>query len=294
MKHNLALTLVAWASTVISRADRPPGPDVLADRPGNGVVIRRDGPLPRSADGRLVEGSPEFGPRHDGVTDRSAIVETRRRFDAVPGGHASSPDGLASLSPESSRAIRGRLVSAHDPGACVRRNVEVQGNPSSTARCRTGSVAEHTSGGKRLVFVDRRGVALQGYDPVSYVIDGKPAKGDPTIVATFDGGHYRFTSQEHRAAFLSDPRKYVPAYGGFCGYAASIGKVRPANPLLWSVVDGQLVVQHTQGAAALWEKDPKANKARADRFWPRLVELKAGKRNPIDRLLGKSVLANLP
>jgi len=34
-----------------------------------------------------------------------------------------------------------------------------------------------------------------------------------------------------------------------------------------------------------------SNKAKADANWPRLVEIKAGKTNPVDSLLGKSVLA---
>jgi hypothetical protein len=49
-------------------------------------------------------------------------------------------------------------------------------------------------------------------------------------------------------------------------------------------------VQHTKGADELWQKDVSGNKAKADRYWPLLVEAKAGKRDPIDSLLGKSVL----
>ena len=66
--------------------------------------------------------------------------------------------------------------------------------------------------------------------------------------------------------------------------------MRPADPLLWSIVDSQLIVQHTKGAAELWEKDVAGNKAKAGRYWPHLVEAKAGKKDPIDGLLGKSVL----
>jgi hypothetical protein len=33
------------------------------------------------------------------------------------------------------------------------------------------------------------------------------------------------------------------------------------------------------------------NKAKADKFWPRVVEVKAGQKNPVDSLLGNSVLA---
>jgi hypothetical protein len=40
----------------------------------------------------------------------------------------------------------------------------------------------------------------------------------------------------------------------------------------------------------LWQKDVSGNKAKADKYWPLLVEAKAGKKDPIDSLLGKSVL----
>jgi YHS domain-containing protein len=142
------------------------------------------------------------------------------------------------------------------------------------------------------VLTDKKGVALEGYDPVSYFTDGQPAKGDPKIEATFNGALYHFVSQANRETFEKDPTRYAPAYGGYCGYAASIGKVRPANPLLWSIVDGQLIVQHTKGAVELWDKDVPGNKAKADKLWPRLVEAKAGLKNPVDSLLGKSVLAD--
>ncbi len=146
------------------------------------------------------------------------------------------------------------------------------------------------SGGKTLVFTDKKGVALEGYDPISYFTDGKPMKGDPKIEATYNGALYHFVSQKHREMFEKSPSKYAPAYGGFCGYAASVGKVRPANPLVWSIVDGQLIVQHTKGADELWQKDVPGNKAKADKYWPLLVEAKAGKKHPIDSLLGKSVI----
>ena len=43
-------------------------------------------------------------------------------------------------------------------------------------------------------------------------------------------------------------------------------------------------------ADELWQKDVPGNKAKADKYWPLLVEAKAGKKDPIDSLLGKSVL----
>jgi YHS domain-containing protein len=150
--------------------------------------------------------------------------------------------------------------------------------------------ADQTPDHKVLVLKNKDGAAILGYDAVAYFTDHKPAKGNPKISSEYEGAKYYFVSAEHKALFDADPAKYAPAYGGYCGYAASIGKVRPADPLVWSIVDGRLIVQHTKGAAELWEKDVKGNKVKADKYWPLLVEAKAGKKDPIDSLLGKSVL----
>ena len=85
-----------------------------------------------------------------------------------------------------------------------------------------GLVIRNGTGGKSSACTDRKGVALGGFDAVSYFTDGKPVKGDAKIEATFNGALYHFVSQEHRETFERDLLKYIPAYGGFCGYAASI------------------------------------------------------------------------
>jgi len=164
---------------------------------------------------------------------------------------------------------------------------------TATLALAAAALADHAAGhAKTLILKNKESAAILGYDPVAYFTDSKPAKGNPTIEATFNGALYHFTSQAHRETFEKDRTKYAPAYGGYCGYAASIGKVRPANPLLWSIVDGQLIVQHTKGAVELWQKDVPGNKAKADKYWPRLVEAKAGVKDPVDSLLGRSVLVD--
>ena len=70
--------------------------------------------------------------------------------------------------------------------------------------------------------VDKNGLALQGYDPVAYITDNHPVKGDPNLTASYNGATYQFASAEHQKAFKDNPTKYEPQFGGFCGYAASI------------------------------------------------------------------------
>ena len=69
---------------------------------------------------------------------------------------------------------------------------------------------------KAAVNVDASGLALRGYDPVAYFTVGQAMVGDPRFTAKLDGATYRFASAANREAFLKNPAKYVPAYGGFC------------------------------------------------------------------------------
>jgi len=267
----------------------------------SGLAIEGYDPVAYFTANKPMKGNPKFTFEYEGATYRFASAEHQALFEANPQkyapayggycGYAASIDRLSPVSPEWFQIEDGKLILQHNKKAFDLFNKELAPNVQKAEANWPGLVARNgVFGGKTLVFTDRKGVALEGYDPVSYFTDGKPAKGDRNIEATFNGALYHFVSQEHRAIFEKDPTKYAPAYGGFCGYAASVGKVRPANPLIWSIVDGQLIVQHTKGADELWRKDVAGNKAKADKYWPHLVAAKAGKKNPTDSLLGKSVL----
>src|SRR5437899_554140 len=152
------------------------------------------------------------------------------------------------------------------------------------------ALADQTPDHKVLVLKNKDGAAILGYDAVAYFTDNNPAQGNPRFQSEYEGAKYYFVSAEHKAMFDANPAKFAPAYGGYCGYAASIDRLSPISPERFQIIDGQLILQHTRGAAELWEKDVPGNKAKADKYWPHLVEVKAGKKDPIDGLLGRSVL----
>jgi len=251
-------------------------------------------------DNKPAKGDPKFQSEYEGAKYYFISAEHKALFDANPAkyapayggycGYAASIDRLSPISPEWFQIIDGRLILQHNGKATEKFNADPKGNLAKADLNWPGLVARNGSGGRTLVFTDKQGVALEGYDPICYFTEGQPKRGNPSIVATYNGALYHFVSQANRAMFEQSPSQYAPAYGGFCGYAASIGKVRPANPLVWSIVDGRLIVQHTKGAAELWAKDVAGNKHKADKYWPALVEAKAGTKDPIDGLLGKSVL----
>ena len=267
----------------------------------DGLAIQGYDPVAYFTDNKAVKGSPRFSSEYDGAKYLFASAEHKNLFEGGPAkyapayggycGYAASIDRLSPISPEWFQIEDGKLILQHNKKAFDLFNKELKENVVKADANWPGLVAKNgVFGGKALVYTDRKGVALGGYDPVAYFTQSEPQKGDSKIEATFNGALYHFVSQDYRATFEKDPTKYSPAYGGFCGYAASIGKVRPADPLIWSIVDGQLILQHTKGADELWKKDVAGNKAKADRNWPLLVTAKAGRKDPIDSLLGKSVL----
>lgn len=87
---------------------------------------------------------------------------------------------------------------------------------------------------------------------------------------------YRFVDVDHKNAFEKDPGKYVPQFGGFCGYAAAINKVSPVDPTIWQLVDGKLVLQHTPEAFRLFNSDVAGNYAKAQQNWPGLMHHRCG------------------
>ena len=80
------------------------------------------------------------------------------------------------------------------------------------------------------VCKDENGLALAGYDCTSYHDCDAPLKGDAVYVAEHNGAQYYFADDERRERFLSDPEKYLPAYGGYCAFAVANNDVFWINP----------------------------------------------------------------
>ena len=118
------------------------------------------------------------------------------------------------------------------------------------------------------VNVEASGVGLKGYDPLGYFNEGKPVEGNPTITAVHKGTAYAFASEANRDAFILDPDRYLPEYGGFCALGMSFGKKVDTDPKAWAIVDGKLYVQANMRAAELWKKNVPGNITKADVNWP--------------------------
>ena len=125
--------------------------------------------------------------------------------------------------------------------------------------------------------INSQNVIIEGYDPVAYFTDNKPVKGEEKFSAEYRGGTYWFASAEHAELFKKDPATYAPQYGAFCGYAVSIGKLRPVDPKIFQIENGRLILQHTREAYDLFNEDLKKSIEMADKNWPVIVANRSGK-----------------
>src|SRR5262245_38731225 len=101
----------------------------------------------------------------------------------------------------------------------------------------------------------RRGVAMDGYDPVAYFTGSRPVRGVAAFETRWNDAAWRFASAANLEAFRSDPERYAPQFGGYCAYAVSQGYTANGDPHIWTIVGGRLYLNYSTGAQTLWEKD---------------------------------------
>jgi len=257
---------------------------VLVNRDKNGLALQGYDPVAYFTDGKPLKGSPKITTKFEGATYYFATVDHRAQFTGDPAkyapafggycGYAASINRLSPIDPNFWQIVDGRLVLQHNQHAYDLFNKDLAANEKLAQGNWPSLVEKNGSAVKVLVNVDDQGVALMGYDPVSYFTDNQPVMGTAEFTAVYDGAMYHFVSMEHRVTFENDPAKYAPAFGGFCGYAASINKISPVDPTIFQVIDGRLVLQHTQEAYSLFNKDAAKSLAKADKNWPSLLEKK--------------------
>lgn len=127
-----------------------------------------------------------------------------------------------------------------------------------------------------LVNTSGDNLAIHGYDPVSYFVQGQPRQGLARYKALWQGAEWHFATEANRQRFLSDPERYAPRYGGFCAYAASYGQIADIDPNAWSIIDGRLYLNYSKRVREIWR--PRADEfiPDADILWPMVVKDQSG------------------
>lgn len=118
------------------------------------------------------------------------------------------------------------------------------------------------------------GVAIQGYDPVTYFTQEKAVEGNKNFSVFYEGALYYFSSAENKEAFKKTPAKYEPQYGGWCAYAmGKTGEKVEVDPETFKILDGKLYLfynKHFNNTLKSWNKDEMNLKANADANWQKI------------------------
>jgi hypothetical protein len=121
---------------------------------------------------------------------------------------------------------------------------------------------------ERLVADWHSGLAIMGFDPLSYFVDGQPQRGRPDLEYSFAGATWRFRNEGNRAAFIRSPERYMPRYGGYDPVGVARGAAVAGNPNLWIVADGQLCLFYSKAALDDFFGNAEQINARAEHMWP--------------------------
>lgn len=114
--------------------------------------------------------------------------------------------------------------------------------------------------------------AVEGHDPVAYFTEGRPVKGSRDFRTEYQGAEFRFASQENLDAFLADPEKYAPQFGGYCAWAVSEGYTAKGDADHWAIVDGKLYLNYNKKIQNRWEQDREMHIVKANTNWPEVLK----------------------
>jgi YHS domain-containing protein len=114
------------------------------------------------------------------------------------------------------------------------------------------------------------GLAIHGYDPVAFFLDQKPVKGSMLFTTRWREATWQFASRQHLDAFLKDPERYAPQYGGYCAYGTAGGYKASTEIDTWTIVDNKLYFNYNQKVKGTWSKDIPGYIRKADGNWPQI------------------------
>jgi hypothetical protein len=115
------------------------------------------------------------------------------------------------------------------------------------------------------------GLAISGFDPVTYFIDGKPELGRSGLELNLGGAIWQFRNEGNRAAFAAHPEVYRPRFGGYDPMAVARGESVPGHPLIWALLGERLYLFYDAKARATFLADPGRIIVAAERKWPAIA-----------------------
>jgi len=111
------------------------------------------------------------------------------------------------------------------------------------------------------------GVALAGYDAVSYFTQSKAVKGNKSYAAEWKGAAWLFSNDANRQRFVDGPAAFAPQYGGYCSNQMSLGNLSDIDPEVWRIIDNKLYLFGHDSGRVRWASDTGQRISDADRHW---------------------------
>lgn len=134
-----------------------------------------------------------------------------------------------------------------------------------------GAGLTHAQALKPFFNVDGKGLWVEGYDPVAYLVQGKAMKGNAQITTTYRGATFRFSNTTHLALFNKDPEHYLPQYGGWCAYALGANNEKvEVDPETFKVKDGKVFLFYNaffNNTLTTWNKSEAQLYRSAEQHW---------------------------
>ena len=127
--------------------------------------------------------------------------------------------------------------------------------------------------GEKLLAVDSNHIAIKGYDTVAYFTDGKAVKGSSQFEYVYDDARWLFSNAAHQAIFVADPDRYMPQYGSYCAMCLAVKACarvfpdHPADPELWTIVNGKLYMVGDKKVLDQWRANSAENIRQANARW---------------------------
>lgn len=131
---------------------------------------------------------------------------------------------------------------------------------------------------QQIPYNTTKGVIAKGYDVVAY-FNNNATKGHADFVSTFNGVKFQFVNADNLEKFKTNPKKYIPQYGGYCSYAiAKTGEKVAINPETFEIRDGNLYLFYNawgNNTLQRWVKEgPTQLREIADHHWTEIISKK--------------------
>lgn len=115
------------------------------------------------------------------------------------------------------------------------------------------------------------GVAIDGYDPVTYFTESEPQPGLPEHEYHWGGVPWYFVSEANRDIFIRAPEIYAPRYGGHCLMSLARGYLSDGKPGIYVIEQARLYLFYSAANREAFLLSPDEAVTNAARNWPELA-----------------------